>query len=103
MDGLWSRQTTQGLAPRTSRQAPTGRLTAEVGYGFPAFGTGLLTPYAGTTLSAGQDRTYRVGTRLQWTGAGATGLTLSLDGTRQEPAGPQPINQSLRFQVGWGF
>ena len=65
MDGLWTRQTTAGLA-QTNRSAPTGRLNAEVGYGFIApFGTGLLTPYAGTVFTDGAGRTYRVGTRLE--------------------------------------
>ena len=103
VDGLWSRQTTAGLAPQGNRAAPVGRLNAEVGYGFAPFDTGLLTPYAGTVLSDGAARTYRVGTRLQLGGPGATGLNLNLEGTRQEPAGQQPANQGLRFQLTWGF
>ena len=103
VNGLWSRQTTAGLAPQGTRQTPAGRLNAEVGYGFTPFGTGLLTPYAGTVLSEGAARTYRVGGRLQLTGGWATGLQVSLEGTRQEPAGQQPANQGLRLQVGWGF
>ena len=103
VDGLWTRQTTAGLAPTTSR-AQTGQLSAEVGYGVPApFGTGLLTPYAGTVLTEGAARTYRLGTRLQLTGGPATGLTLNLEGTRQDPAGPQPVNQGLRLQATWAF
>ena len=103
VDGLWSRQTTAGLAPQGTRQTPAGRLNAEVGYGFAPFDTGLLTPYAGTVLSDGAARTYRVGTRLQLNGPGATGLTLNLEGMRQEPAGQQPVNQGLRLQITWGF
>ena len=103
VDGLWSRQTTAGLAPQGNRAAPVGRLNAEVGYGFAPFDTGLLTPYAGTVLSDGADRTYRVGTRLQLGGPSATGLNLNLEGTRQEPAGQQPANQGLRLQITWGF
>ena len=104
VDGLWSRQTTTGLAPQGNRQTPAGRLTAEIGYGVAApFGTGLLTPYAGTVLSDGAARTYRVGGRLQLTGRGTTGLQVSLEGTRQEPAGQQPATQGLQFQVTWGF
>ena len=100
MDGLWSRQTTAGLAPQGNRQSPTGRLNAEIGYGIPApFGPGLLTPYAGTVLTDGAARTYRLGTR--WTSI--SGLTLNLEGQRQEPAGPQPVNQGLQLQIGWGF
>ena len=97
VDGLWARQTTQGLAPAT-QSAPRGRLAADVGYGFAAFDSGLLTPYAGTVLSDGADRTYRVGTRVR-----LPGLTLNLEGTRQAPTGPQPVNQGLRLQVEWGF
>ena len=84
IDGLWSRQTTAGLAPQGNRAAPTGRLNAEIGYGVAApFSTGLLTPYAGTVLTDGAARTYRLGTR--WTSI--SGLTLNLEGQRQEPAG----------------
>ncbi len=102
VDGLWARQTTQGLAPAT-QSAPRGRLAADVGYGFAAFGAGLITPYAGTVLSDGADRTYRVGTRVRMTGRRATGLTLNLEGAHQEPAGQQPVNQGLRLQVEWQF
>ena len=102
VDGLWSRQTTAGLAPNT-RRALAGRLNAEVGYGFAPFDTGLLTPYAGTVLSDGAARTYRVGGRLQLNGGWATGLALNLEGMRQEPAGQQPVNQGLRLQITWGF
>ena len=102
VNGLWSRQTTAGLAQNNAR-TPGSRLTAEVGYGFAPFDTGLLTPYAGTVLSEGAARTYRVGTRLQLNGRGTTGLQVSLEGTRQEPAGQQPVNQGLRLQATWGF
>ena len=100
IDGLWSRQTTAGLAPQGARPSPTAQLNAEIGYGLAApFGPGLLTPYAGTVLSDGAARTYRLGTR--WTAV--SGLSLTLDGQRQEPAGQQPVNQGLQLQVGWGF
>ncbi len=104
VDGLWSRQTTAGLAPEGNRQTPAGQLNAEIGYGVAApFDTGLLTPYAGTVLSDGAARTYRVGGRLQMRGGWATGLTLNLEGTRQDTAGQQPVNQGLRLQLTWGF
>ncbi len=104
VNGLWSRQTPAGLAPEGTRQTPAGRLNAEIGYGVAApFGTGLLTPYAGTVLSEGAARTYRVGGRLQMRGGWATGLELNLEGTRQDPAGQQPVNQGLRLQLTWGF
>ena len=99
---LWARQTTASLASGAG-PTQTGRLDAEVGYGLRAFDLGLLTPYAGTSLAGGAARTYRLGTRWQGTHGRATGLTLSLEGTRQEPAGPQPLNQGLRLQATWGF
>ena len=102
VEGLWSRQTTAGLAPQDTRRAPAGRLAADVGYGVPLFDTGLLTPYAGTVLADGAARTYRLGTRLQMTGRGTAGLTLNLEGTRQEPMG-QPVNQGVQVQATWGF
>ncbi len=102
VEALWGRQSTAGLAPRAN-QAATGSLAAEVGYGVPAFDTGLVTPYAGTILAEGASRTYRVGTRLLVPGQGATGLTMTLEGLRQEPTGLQPLNQGLRLQATWGF
>ena len=100
VNGLWTRQTTAGLAPPGRTRAPAGRLNAEVGYGVPApFGTGLLTPYAGTVFTDGAARTYRLGTR--WTAV--SGLSLTLEGRRQESPGQQPVNQGLQLQIGWGF
>ncbi len=104
VERLWARQTTAGLASSGSPRAPAGRLAADVGYGLPApFGRGLLTPYAGTVLAEGAARTYRVGTRLEMPRVGATGVTLRLEGQRQESAGPQPVTQGLRLQVDWQF
>ena len=99
--GLWDRQTTEGLA-QNGIGTQTGRLNAEVGYGAP-FGAGLLTPYAGTVLSDGAGRAYRVGGRLLLTGYGATGLAVTLEGQRQESSGQQPLDQGLRLQATWGF
>ena len=104
VDGLWSRQTTAGLAPQGNRAAPVGRLNAEIGYGVAApFGTGLLTPYAGTVLSDGADRTYRVGTRVQLGGprrhgaAGQPGRHETGTGrpTAGQPGPPPPSHLAL--------
>ncbi len=102
VEALWGRQSTAGLAPRAN-QVATGSLAAEVGYGVPAFDTGLVTPYAGTILAEGAGRTYRVGTRLLVPGQGAMGLTMTLEGLRTEPTGLQPLNQGFRLQATWGF
>ena len=105
VEGLWGRETMAGLVPQGTRpQAAGGRLNAEVSYGLAApVGTGLLTPYAGTSLARGADRIYRVGVRLRLAGGTATGLELSLEGIRLEPTGPQPVNQGLRFNATWAF
>ncbi len=102
VEALWGRQSTAGLAPRAN-QVATGSLAAEVGYGMALYDTGLVTPYAGTILAEGAGRTYRVGTRLLLPGQGAMGLTMTLEGLRQEPNGRQPLNQGFRLQATWGF
>ena len=102
VESLWMRQTAAGLA-QTGTGTPAGRLNAEVAYGFAAFDTGLLTPYAGAVLSDGAARTYRLGTRLRLTGRGTSGLALTLEGQRTEPTGQQPLNQGLQLQATWGF
>ena len=97
VDGLWSRQTTAGLAPQGARPSPTAQLNAEIGYGIPApFGPGLLTPYAGTVLTDGAARTYRLGTR--WTSISGPDAEPGrpTPGTRRRPAdqpGPLPPNR----------
>ena len=102
VQGLWSRQATAGLAS-TANGPQSGRVSTEVGYGFPVLSAGLLTPYAGTVLTDGPDRTYRVGTRLRLDGGWAQGLELSLEGARQVSSGVQPVNQGIHLQAGWAF
>ena len=102
VQGLWSRQATAGLAS-TANGPQSGRVSTEVGYGLPVLSAGLLTPYAGTVLTDGPDRTYRVGTRLRLDGGWAQGLELSLEGTRQVSSGVQPVNQGIHLQAGWAF
>ena len=97
VDGLWSRQTTAGLAPQGTRQALAGRLTAEAGYGVALFDRGVLTPYAGTVLSDGSDRTWRVGSRWR----GGMGLEVTVEGVQQASAGQHPAT-GLRLQATWG-
>ena len=102
VNGLWSRQATAGLAS-IANGPQTGRVSTEVGYGLPVLSAGLLTPYAGTVLTDGPDRTYRVGTRLRLDSGWAQGLELSLEGARQESRGVQPVNQGIQLQAGWAF
>ncbi len=103
IDGLWSRQTAQGLAPQTTR-GRAGRLNTDVGYGMPApFGSGVLTPYVGTVVVEGRTRSYRAGTRLRVDTRRAMGVVLNLEGRRQAATGRQPVNQNLRLQATWTF
>ena len=71
-------------------------LESAVGYGFGVLdGYGVLMPYGGFALTGQATRQYRLGGQLglaQW-------LNLSLEGTRQEGAGPQPANQGVQLQL----
>ena len=86
---------TNGLGP-----PPQAGVEAEVGYGLAEVaGARVFTPYGAATLGRGAGAQYRLGGR--WTGA--TGLRVSLEGVRQEAAGPQPATQGIRLQAGWAF
>ena len=77
---LHSRPTIAGLTADAARADPGARITAEAAYGLPLFGAaGVGTPYLGLGLADGS-RDYRLGYRF----AVATGLTLSIEGTRYE-------------------
>ena len=99
VEGLWSRQSAEGLAP-AGDPPRSARLAAEAGYGFAAFGTGRVTPYAGAEWAQGSARTYRLGTRLSVGGPAASGLTVTLEAHHQEPADQGPPERSLALQHG---
>ena len=62
---LWGLGDARGLAANDGFE-PAGRLDAEAGWGFGAFGgRGLATPFAGLSLSDAGERTWRSGVR--WT------------------------------------
>ena len=103
VEDLWSRQTAAGIAKTGTGRFPSGRLAAEMGYGFSPFGTGLLTPYAGTVLARDETRTYRLGTRMRVTSGSAAKLTVNIEGIRQRMVGTQPLNQGLQLWIGWTF
>ena len=98
---LWNQGLPQGPAQKafTTRQAPGGRLAAEVGYGRAAFaGRGLVTPYARLSLGDGDMQEYRVGSRL----ALRSGLRLNLEGTRQiTPEGQ--ADHGILLQLDWQY
>lgn len=82
-DGLWSLADARSLAPDTEFE-PGQRLEAELGYGLDVgHAPGVVTPYAGLSLSDGASRTWRTGAR--W--AISPGATLGLAGTGSETAG----------------
>ena len=98
---LWDGELPQGPAQEafTTRQAPGGRLAAEVGYGRAAFaGRGLVTPYARLSLDGGDKRQYRVGSRL----ALRSGLRLNLEGTRQVTPEGQ-TDHGILLQLDWQY
>ena len=98
VEGLWARQTTQGLAPQGPQGPAAGRLTAEVGYGLPApIGRGVVTPYGGVTLAQGGTQQYRLGGRL----AIDAGLTLNLEGAHRQQGSQTPADTGLLLQVEW--
>ena len=72
---LWSLRDASRLAHGEAGIEP--RVRAEMGYGIDAMG-GILTPYAGLSLSERGRRTYRVGGRLKV----RKGLSMSLEGDR---------------------
>ena len=72
---LWGLRDASRLAHEETGIEP--RVRAEMGYGIDAMG-GILTPYAGLSLSERGRRTYRVGGRLKV----RKGLSMSLEGDR---------------------
>ena len=82
-----------GVPQATSRALV---LESELGYGFAVFERhGVLIPYGGFGLTGDETRQYRLGVRMgmaQW-------LTLGLEGTRREAAGPQPADQGVQLQL----
>ena len=96
VEGLWSRQDTAGLGPPGRTRAPGGRLGVEMGYGLAALsGRGLVTPYAGVTLSDGDSRTWRLGTR--WTLGPSSAI--GFEGTRRETANDDEPEQGLMLRA----
>ena len=92
---LWGLRDARGLAGNDDVE-PAGRLDAEVGWGFGAFGgRGLVTPFAGLALSEAGDRTWRTGVR--WT-LGAD-LSFGVEGTLREAANDNPGEHGVGFKL----
>ncbi len=86
------------LEDRTGGSEATSRWTAEVAYGFPAFG-GRFTgsPHAGLGLAAGA-RDYSLGWRLTPEAAGAPDLSFGLRATRSESGWAAP-EHTVGFEI----
>ena len=83
-DALWSEELPR-LSGGTGDDAAS--LDARMGYGLALAPQGLLTPFAETTLTGGERRRLRLGTRFDATGAD---LGVELAGERRESAAAEP-------------
>ena len=106
VDGLWSRQTTAGLAPSGTRRAQAGRLNAQVGYGLwlPSTG-GLVTPFTGVSVTDGDGWRTRAGLLFVRPDTWGGGLRLELAGESSTTAvgqSEQTIGLQLHFTFGRG-
>ena len=96
---LWSARDAGGLVRAEDFEAKS-RLEAELGYGVGApHGPGLVTPYAGLTLSGGAHRALRTGVR--WNASQSA--TVSLEASREvQGSGEAPTNAlTLRAEARW--
>ena len=106
VDGLWSRQTTTGLAPSGRTPAQAGRLNAQVGYGLwlPSTG-GLVTPFTGVSVTDGDGWRTRAGLLFVRPDTWGGGLRLELAGESSTTAmgqSAQTIGVQLQFTFGRG-
>jgi cell division septation protein DedD len=106
VDGLWSRQTTAGLAPSGRPPAQAGRLNAQVGYGLwlPSTG-GLVTPFTGVSVADGDGWRTRAGLLFVRPDTWGGGLRLELAGESSTTAvgqAEQTIGLQLQFTFGRG-
>ena len=91
---LWGLGEARGLAANDGFE-PAGRLDAEAGWGFGAFGgRGLATPFAGLSLSDAGERTWRTGVR--WTLGPDTAF--GVEGSLREAANDNEAEHGVRFK-----
>ena len=92
---LWSARDARALAANDAFE-PAGRLDAEAGYGLGAFGgRGLMTPFAGLSLSDAGSRTWRSGVR--WTLG--PDLAFGVEGALRESAGDNAGEHGVAFRL----
>ena len=91
---LWSARNTGELGVEEEFEA-TGRIETQLGYGIGMPGTrGVVTPYAGLSLSEGSSRTVRAGTKWSL----APGAVLGLEATRQGGANGTAGTNAITFR-----
>ena len=91
VNGLWEHGTIDLLAG----SQPGGRVEAEIGYGLPAFGTaGVLTPYAGVSLTDAGDHSLSLGGRIELRPA----FDLSLEAERRESSDGDTAEHDLTLE-----
>ena len=98
VERLWSAPDAAGLAPNRTFE-PGSRLEAELGYGVGApRGPGLVTPYAGLTLSGDAPR---IRTGVRWNASQSAAV--SLEASREaQGSGEAPANAlTLRAEARW--
>ena len=96
---LWSARDARALAANDAFE-PAGRLEAEAGYGLGAFGgRGLMTPFAGLSLSDAGNRTWRSGVRWMLGPDVAFGVEGSLREAANDNAGEHGV--AFRFTARW--
>ena len=92
---LWGARDARELGQDAKFDA-TARIEAELGYGMSVPRTrGVVTPYAGLSVSEGSSRTYRAGTRWNL----AEGAVLGLEGSREEGVGGNAPTESITFRT----
>ena len=92
---LWSARDARALAANDAFE-PAGRLAAEAGYGLAAFGgRGLMTPFAGLSLSEAGNRTWRTGVR--WT-LGPE-VTFGVEGARREAGNDNAPDHGIQLRA----
>ena len=97
-DKLWNDGTSEIVGEAGSGTSLQSSLDAEVGYGVAASilgAPGVLTPYTGMTVADGDTSRWRLGSRF----AGGNGLSLNLEGTRENVAGGASHIVLLRGEV----
>ena len=93
---LWGLQDVSRLANGEVEDIDS-RMRAEVGYGMDAWG-GLLTPYAGLSVSEGGNGAYRLGSRFKM----GERLSMSLEFDVRERVNDDPVHGIfLRGSVRW--